>query len=210
LIARRACLSLPASYDRGASDKGRFRLRRGLYSWVAVGSAVALVVLLVAACGGGSKPPKVGDCIDSNKNVVSCNSSKATSKLVSNQKAPGATACIVIDTPPESTITVANTPYCAQPIARVTNPVTALADQIRNNTIELAGYFPNDPNTTINANSVSCHRTGGSEQYSCLVDYSFITIGQPQLTQQWRTTFTGTCNSTMCTSTPTGKGTRIR
>lgn len=157
----------------------------------------------------GSKSAKVGDCIDANKNVVACNSSRATETLESNQNAPGATACIVIDTPPESTVSVNNTPYCAQPIVRVTNQVAALENQIRNNTIELGGYFPDASNTTISANSVSCHRIRQSKRYSCLVDYSFITIGEPQLTQQWRTTFTGTCGSTMCDSMPTGKGTRI-
>jgi hypothetical protein len=87
-------------------------------------SAVSLVwiVAALAACGGSggsstsSGAAKVGDCIDASKQVVDCSSSDATDKLVSDQNAPNAIACVVIDTPPQREVSVGSGMFCAQPL----------------------------------------------------------------------------------------------
>jgi hypothetical protein len=90
----------------------------GLKRALRVAAATALAALLLAGCGGGgsSSSAKVGDCIDSSKQVVDCSSQDATDKLVSDQNAPDATACIVIDTPPQREVKVGDGKFCAEPL----------------------------------------------------------------------------------------------
>ena len=96
-------------------------MRRYLLSAV----SLAWIVAVLAACGGygggsssSSSAAKVGDCIDASKQVVDCSSSDATDKLVSDQNAPNAIACVVIDTPPQREVSVGSGKFCAQPLSR--------------------------------------------------------------------------------------------
>lgn len=73
-----------------------------------------LAALMLPACGGSSAP-KVGDCIDSSSHVVDCGSSSAKQKLVSDQDAPNAIACIVIGDKPQTRVTVSGHDFCAEP-----------------------------------------------------------------------------------------------
>jgi hypothetical protein len=75
--------------------------------------AAGVTSLLLAACGGGSA--KVGDCIDSDNQVVSCDTSAAQEKLVSDQEKKDAIACIEIGDKPQSEITVDGHKFCAEP-----------------------------------------------------------------------------------------------
>ena len=80
---------------------------------VATGLALAL-----SACGGGddkSSSAKVGDCIDAQKQVVSCSSGDATQKLVSDQDKPDAIACIEIGDKPQTQVKVGSGTFCAEP-----------------------------------------------------------------------------------------------
>ena len=85
------------------------RIRSG----IAIGAAA--LALGLAACGGGDDP-EVGDCIDSDDQVVACDSSEATYELTSDQEADDAIACIVIDDPPEEEIEVGDGTFCAKPL----------------------------------------------------------------------------------------------
>ncbi len=73
---------------------------------------VAVVALAIGACGGSS--PKVGDCIDAQKHVVSCSSASATQKLVSDQSKPNAIACVQIGSKPQVEVKVDNHRFCTE------------------------------------------------------------------------------------------------
>jgi hypothetical protein len=47
--------------------------------------------------------------------VVDCGSSSAKQKLVSDQDAPNAIACIVIGDKPQTRVTVSGRDFCAEP-----------------------------------------------------------------------------------------------
>jgi hypothetical protein len=75
-----------------------------------VGAAAAL-----AAAGCGGTNAKVGDCIDSDKQVVDCSSKSATQKLVSKQSGPSAIACVEIGDKPQTQLKVGDDTFCAEP-----------------------------------------------------------------------------------------------
>lgn len=81
-----------------------------------IGGTVVAVAL--GACGGGGEggatAAKVGDCIDAGKQVVDCGSSGATQKLVSDQSAKNAIACVEIGSNPQVEVKVADGKFCAQ------------------------------------------------------------------------------------------------
>ena len=79
----------------------------------------ALFAISLGACGGGgggsgSATAAVGDCIDAAKQVVDCGSSDATQKLVSDQSAKDAIACIEIGSNPQAQVKVGDGEFCAQ------------------------------------------------------------------------------------------------
>jgi hypothetical protein len=92
--------------------RGRQRHLLALPCLVATGLALAL-----SACGGDDKSSsaKVGDCIDAQKQVVSCSSADAKQKLVSDQDKPDAIACIVIGDKPQTQVKVGSGTFCAEP-----------------------------------------------------------------------------------------------
>jgi hypothetical protein len=78
-------------------------------------------IFAIGACGddddgGDSASAAVGDCINAQQEVVDCGSSEAEFELVSDQSAPDAIACIVIDDPPQEEVEVDGTPFCAEPL----------------------------------------------------------------------------------------------
>lgn len=79
--------------------------------------AAAVLTLALGACGGGSsaQTPKVDSCINASNQVVDCSSSSAKQRLVSDQDAPNATACLVIGDKPQVQVTVAGHRFCAEP-----------------------------------------------------------------------------------------------
>jgi hypothetical protein len=74
-----------------------------------------LTGLAAAACGGSQ--PKVGDCVDSQRQVVQCTSPNATLKLVSNQSGPDAIACVEIGNKPEIAVRIGGTTFCAESVS---------------------------------------------------------------------------------------------
>jgi hypothetical protein len=74
----------------------------------------SMLAVSVAACGGGGGTAKVGACIDANNKVVDCSSSQAKQRLVSDQSAANAIACVAIGDKPQVTVRVAGHPYCAE------------------------------------------------------------------------------------------------
>lgn len=78
----------------------------------------AVVALAVGACGsgGGSASASVGDCVDSSKQLVDCGSSSAAQKLVSDQSAPNAIACVQIGSNPQTEVKVGGGTFCAENI----------------------------------------------------------------------------------------------
>lgn len=77
-----------------------------------------LVALTLGACGGGgsSASASVGDCIDSSNTVIDCSSSSAAQKLVSDQSAPNAIACVEIGSAPQTEVKVGGGTFCAEDI----------------------------------------------------------------------------------------------
>ena len=75
-----------------------------------------VVALTLGACGGGgaTTEAKVGDCIDAGKQVVDCSSSGAMQKLVSDQSAKNAIACVEIGSNPQVEVKVGDGTFCAQ------------------------------------------------------------------------------------------------
>jgi hypothetical protein len=78
-----------------------------------------LFAISLGACGGGggdssSATASAGDCIDTAKQVVDCSSSSATQKLVSDQSAKDAIACIQIGSNPQVQVKVGDGEFCAQ------------------------------------------------------------------------------------------------
>lgn len=73
-----------------------------------------LMALATGACGSNASQPKVGDCIDSQRHVVSCSSSAARMRLVSNQLAPNAIACLQIGDKPQVQLKVGKGSFCAE------------------------------------------------------------------------------------------------
>ena len=73
----------------------------------------AAAALAAAGCGGSSA--KVGDCIDSDKNVVDCSSNGATQKLVTKQSGSTAIACVEIGDKPQKQVKVGDDTFCAEP-----------------------------------------------------------------------------------------------
>jgi hypothetical protein len=78
-----------------------------------------LVAIGLGACGGGGESStaataSVGDCINSARQVVDCDSSSATQKLVSDQSAKDAIACIQIGSNPQVQVKVSGGEFCAQ------------------------------------------------------------------------------------------------
>lgn len=78
-------------------------------------SSGVLIALILAACG--SSQPKVGDCVDSQRQVVDCTSSSATLKLVSDQSGPNAIACVEIGNKPELSIKIGSGTFCAESVS---------------------------------------------------------------------------------------------
>ena len=77
--------------------------------------SATLVTFALGGCGGsGSTTPKVGDCIDAHQHLVDCGSASATEKLVSDLRAPNAIACVAIGDKPQTQVTVAGHPFCAE------------------------------------------------------------------------------------------------
>ncbi len=75
----------------------------------------ALLALALSACGTStSAAAKVGDCIDAGNQVVDCSSSSATKKLVSDESAPNAIACVQIGANPQVTVKVDGGTFCAK------------------------------------------------------------------------------------------------
>ena len=79
-------------------------------------TGVTVVLVAISGCGGGgSGKAAVGDCIDASNEVVDCGSSDATKKLVSDQDAPDAIACIQIGDKPQVQVKVGGGTFCAEP-----------------------------------------------------------------------------------------------
>jgi hypothetical protein len=76
----------------------------------------ALLALAVGACGGSSsgEAASVGDCIDAGKQVVDCSSPSAKQKLVSDQSAKNAIACVQIGANPQVQVKVDGGKFCAE------------------------------------------------------------------------------------------------
>ena len=75
-----------------------------------------LLGLGLGACGSsGSSGASVGDCIDASNKVVDCSSASATKKLVSDQSASDAIACIAIGDKPQVQVKVGDGTFCAEP-----------------------------------------------------------------------------------------------
>jgi len=74
----------------------------------------AVLALTVGACGSSSGKAKVGDCIDANRHVVNCSSPSAAQKLVSDQSASNAIACVEIGDKPQVQVKVGNGTFCAE------------------------------------------------------------------------------------------------
>ena len=74
-----------------------------------------LAALAAGACGSASSgAAKVGDCIDAQRHVVACSSPSATQKLVSDQSAPNAIACVQIGDKPQVEVKVGKVTFCAE------------------------------------------------------------------------------------------------
>jgi hypothetical protein len=78
-----------------------------------------LLAISLGACGGGSgggtsEAATVGACIDAGKQVVDCSSSSAAQKLVSDQSAKDAIACIKIGSNPQVEVKVGDGTFCAE------------------------------------------------------------------------------------------------
>jgi hypothetical protein len=79
-------------------------------------TGIAIVLVGIGGCGGGgSGDAEVGDCIDASNQVVDCGSGDATQKLVSDQSAPDAIACIEIGEKPQVQVKVGDGAFCAEP-----------------------------------------------------------------------------------------------
>ena len=79
-------------------------------------ACLGIALVAIAGCGGGgSDKAKVGDCIDAGNQVVDCSSSDATQKLVSDQSAPDAIACVQIGDKPQVEVKVGDGTFCAEP-----------------------------------------------------------------------------------------------
>jgi len=87
------------------------RIRRGTAALVLTTGLLAL-----AGCGDDDALDEagVGACIDASSQVVSCDDSAATQKLVTDQSEPDAIACVAIGEAPQTEVTVDGTPYCAE------------------------------------------------------------------------------------------------
>jgi hypothetical protein len=77
---------------------------------------VALGLLAFAGCGGdeSSGAAGVGACIDASSAVVDCSDASAIQKLVSDQSAPDAIACVAIGDKPQTEVTVDGGTWCAE------------------------------------------------------------------------------------------------
>jgi hypothetical protein len=89
---------------------------RAAHARASICLAGTLIALTFGACGGGgsSTSASVGDCIDSSNQVVDCTSSSAAQKLVSDQSAPNAIACVQIGSNPQTEVKVGGGTFCAE------------------------------------------------------------------------------------------------
>ena len=90
---------------------------RSARAWTCLCGAVLAIAL--GGCGGGgggstSGTATVGDCIDAQKHVVDCGSPSATQKLVSDQSAKNAIACVQIGSNPQVQVRVDDGTFCAE------------------------------------------------------------------------------------------------
>lgn len=83
-------------------------------------AAVAITATaILAGCGGGSgssSTAQVGDCIDQAKQVVDCTAPDAQQKLVSDQSAPDAIACVALPPNPQVQVKVGDKTFCAEKV----------------------------------------------------------------------------------------------
>lgn len=86
---------------------------RNIRTLTALGALLA--ALAISACGGSQ--PKVGDCVDSQRQVVGCSSPNATLKLVSNQSGPNAIACVQIGNAPQLSVRIGGSTFCAESVS---------------------------------------------------------------------------------------------
>ena len=78
-------------------------------------ACLGVALLAISGCGsGGSDNAEVGDCIDAGNQVVDCGSSDATQRLVSDQSAPDAIACVEIGDKPQVQVKVGDGTFCAE------------------------------------------------------------------------------------------------
>jgi hypothetical protein len=79
-------------------------------------ACLGIALVAIGGCGGGgSDNAEVGDCIDADNQVVDCSSADATQKLVSDQSAPDAIACVQIGEKPQVEVKVGDGTFCAEP-----------------------------------------------------------------------------------------------
>ena len=79
-------------------------------------ACLGIALVAIGGCGGGgSDNAAVGDCIDADNQVVDCSSADATQKLVSDQSAPDAIACVQIGDKPQVQVKVGDGTFCAEP-----------------------------------------------------------------------------------------------
>ena len=79
-------------------------------------ACLGIALVAISGCGGGgSDNAEVGDCIDAGNQVVDCSSSAATQRLVSDQSAPVAIACVQIGEKPQVEVKVGDGTFCAEP-----------------------------------------------------------------------------------------------
>src|SRR5262245_59092831 len=83
--------------------------------------AAASLAVAAGGCGGGDDSTTadvaaadVGACVDAANEVVDCSSADATKRLVSDQSAPDAIACVEIGDKPQEQVTVGGTTFCAE------------------------------------------------------------------------------------------------
>jgi hypothetical protein len=112
-------------YNFADPERSSTRVRRVDYEGNGMGGQAQTVRGMICLCGalfalGGcgsssSSAAKVGDCIDAGKQVVDCGSSTAKQKLVSDQSASNAMACVAIGDNPQVEVKVGDGTFCAEP-----------------------------------------------------------------------------------------------
>ena len=106
-----------AAFGKETGMTGISETARSARAWTCL--CGALLAIALGGCGGGSGGSSsgaatVGDCIDAQNHVVDCGSPSATQKLVSDQSAKNAIACVQIGSNPQVQVRVDGSTFCAE------------------------------------------------------------------------------------------------